>query len=76
MKTTIDLPDELASAAKQLAHEQHLSLRELVVSGLRSEIERRREVPAADFHFPTFAGHGLAVDLGPADVLERSYGLS
>lgn len=76
MKTTIELPDELASAAKQLAHDQHLSLRELVVSGLRSEIERRRELPTADFHFPTFAGQGLAVDLEPDEVLERSYGLT
>lgn len=76
MKTTIDLPDELASAAKRLAHDQHVSLRELVVAGLRSEVERRREAPAADFHFPSFAGHGLVADLDPTEVLERSYGLS
>lgn len=74
MRTTIDLPDELASAAKRLAHEQQLSLRELVVSGLRSEIERRRAVPIVQFHFPTLAGQGL--DLDPTEALERSYGLS
>ena len=42
MKTTIDLPDELAAEAKELARAEGTTLRELVVDGLRFEIERRR----------------------------------
>ncbi len=75
MKTTIDLPDALASDAKALAREQSLTLRDLVVAGLRSEVERRRTVTApVDFHFPTASGTGLAVDLAAEDVVHRSYG--
>lgn len=76
MKTTIELPDELASAAKRLAREQHVSLRELVVSGLRAEVGRRQETPVVDFYFPTFSGRGLAVDVEAVDVVARSYDLS
>lgn len=75
MKTTIDLPDALAREAKELAHRQGVSLRELVVEGLRSEITRRSIAPPVDFGFPTVGGRGLAVDLDPASVITASYGL-
>lgn len=75
MKTTIDLPDALAREAKELAHRQGVSLRELVVEGLRSEVARRSTVAEVDFVFPTVGGRGLAVDIHPGAVIAASYGL-
>lgn len=74
MKTTIELPDALAEEARQLARSSGTTLRELVVSGLRDELVRRREVPRADFCFPTVGGRGLAEDVAPDDAIVFSYG--
>ncbi len=76
MKTTVELPDALAEEAKRVAQEQGVSFRELMVSGLRAEIERRRDVATVDFVFPTVGGRGLAIDVNPDEVTHRSYGLS
>ncbi len=52
MRTTIDLPDELAEAAKRRAAEQGRTLASLLVEGLRAVLETRpdpqpsRELPA------------------------------
>lgn len=76
MKTTVEIPDALARDAKQLARKDGVTLRELVVAGLRTEVERRRsKAERPDFHFPTVAGQGLATGLDPTDVVGRSYGL-
>ncbi|HCX85634.1 MAG TPA: hypothetical protein DHV14_10975 [Micrococcales bacterium] len=76
MKTTIDIPDELARRARAVAHEHRTTLRELVISGVTAEIERRTAAPRIDFHFPTVAGNGLASDVDSSTVIVRSYGLS
>lgn len=75
MKTTIEVPDALAEAAKQLAHEQGTTLRDLVVTGLRREVGRRSTMPTVDFVFPSVDGEGLAVEWSPAQVIAASYGL-
>jgi len=41
MKTTVGIPDSLLSDAKRLAVEEGLTLRELVVEGLRLVLKRR-----------------------------------
>jgi hypothetical protein len=47
MKTTLDLPDELFVEAKKRAAEQRRPLRDLVASGLRTELRgSRRQKPA------------------------------
>ena len=76
MKTTIEIPDALADAARKTAREQRTTLRDLVVSGLRSELDRRESAPTADFHFPTYGGVGLALDVAAGDAIERSYGIT
>ncbi len=76
MKTTIDLPDSLAAEARAVAHAQRTTLREIMVTALRTEVDRRNAPPTVEFSFPTVGGQGLVVDLDPADVIERSYGLS
>ena len=45
MKTTIDLPDQLAQDAKAFAREHGLTLRELVERGLREQLRRSRVEP-------------------------------
>lgn len=67
---------EIAEEARDLARTQRSTLRDLVVTGLRHEVERRREVTVADFHFPTVAGEGLAIGLPPREAIERSYDLT
>lgn len=73
MKTTIELPDELAGEAKRVAHQGGTTLRELVVAGLRSEIARRSATVTVDFSFPTYAGQGLVEGLAATDAVARSY---
>jgi hypothetical protein len=75
MKTTIDLPDALAKEARDLAREQGVSLRELVVDGLRRELTRRTTTrpEEVEFHFPTFRGDGLQPGVEWADLVEMSY---
>lgn len=74
MKTTIDIPDALADQARRLVRAEGTTLRDLVVSGLRAEIERRSAGVRADFTFPTVSGNGLVVDLAAQDAIDRSYG--
>ena len=74
MKTTIEIPDALAHEAKALAHAQGTTLRELVVEGLRGELERRTSHQArVDFVFPTHGGDGLHPGVQWADLVELSY---
>lgn len=75
MKTTIEIPDALAQEARDLARAQRSTLRELVIAGLRHEVERRREDGIVDFHLPTATGEGLVMGLSPSDVIAHSYDL-
>lgn len=75
MKTTIEIPDALAAEARDLARAQRSTLRDFVVTGLRREVERRREVTVIDFHFPTAAGEGLVAGLPPGEAIAQSYDL-
>lgn len=76
MKTTIELPDALAREAKALARADGVTLRELVVEGLRREVEDRSSRPRrADFCFPTATGSGLRPGIDPSQVIEVSYEL-
>lgn len=75
MKTTIELPDELAREARELALEQRTTLKDLVVEGLRSEVERRREsIEHVDFVFPTYGGGWLRDDLTLSEAIIEAYG--
>lgn len=75
MKTTIDLPDDLAAEAKAAAAERRTTLREMMITALRTELDRRESLGSVDFHFPTVTGSGLAVEFDPAQAITRSYGL-
>ena len=77
MKTTIDLPDALAAEARALAGAQGATLRDLVVAGLRAEVERRREPgPRVDFVFPTVGGRGLQPGVDASRLTDLAYDLT
>lgn len=76
MKTTIDLPDGLFRRVKDLAQSEGVSMRELMIDGLMSEVERRStSQPRPDFVFRTFGGSGLSPDVDPATLTELAYDL-
>ena len=71
MKTTLEIPDDLFIAAKKRAADQRRSLRDLVTSGLRAELRRRRRAPApARIRWVTVAGELPAgIDLSDRDAM-------
>ncbi|MEP6814244.1 MAG: hypothetical protein ABI873_01695 [Marmoricola sp.] len=76
MKTTIELPDALASRAKKIAREHHLTLRELVTDGLRAELDRFENPPhRAEFRFHSRGGEGLRPGVTPDSLTTRGYDL-
>ena len=76
MKTTIDLPDALAAEARDVARTQGTTLRELVVAGLRIEVERRHAAkPRVDFSFVTVPGRGLKPGVDARQLTELAYDL-
>ena len=73
MKTTIEIPDDLAAEAKRVAREGGSTMRDLVLAGLRSELERRSARVHIDFTYPTQTGRGLVAGLSPSEAISRSY---
>ena len=74
MKTTIELPDDLVRQVRDVARESGVTMRELVVEGLRSELARRATPPPkVDFVFTAVEGHGLAHDVTAGDAIAASY---
>ncbi|WP_372735935.1 hypothetical protein [Nocardioides sp.] len=76
MKTTIDLPDPLVAQVKELARTQGTTMRELMVDGLRREVERRTQPRAKpDFVFTTVDGDGLNPEVDPSALTRLAYDL-
>lgn len=75
MKTTIELPDALAQQAKSYAAEHATTLRDLVVEGLRAELDRRQTRSRPDFVFPTVGGRGLRVEVDAGALTDYAYDL-
>lgn len=59
IKTTIEIADALLKDAKRLATREGVTLRTLVESGLRNEIERRKRPAAFRLRRSSFKGKGL-----------------
>jgi hypothetical protein len=68
MKTTLELPDELFVAAKKRAAEERRSLRDLVTTGLRQQLQKpaRRRRSAHAITWVTVKG-GLPEHVDVAD---------
>jgi hypothetical protein len=76
MKTTIEIADALLRDAKRVATREGVTLRTLVESGLRNEIERRRRPAAFRLRRASFKGKGLhagARGLGWDELRELAY---
>lgn len=75
MKTTMDLPDELMREVKARAAADGVPMRDLMIEGLRHELERREERPQVDFAFPVHeGGGGLQSGVTLENMIELSYG--
>jgi hypothetical protein len=76
VKTTIDLPDDLAHEAKRIAAQSGTTLRSLVEAGLRAELERRAQPatwsPRSDLGFGSGGLTAAARAMTWADIREDS----
>ncbi len=59
MKTTIHIPDSLFKEARQVAQEEHTSMKALIEMGLRKVISERKQRENFKLRRSTFKGHGL-----------------
>lgn len=76
MKTTLEIADGLLREAKAVAHEQKITLRELVEDGLRLKLEQQKR-PRPKFRLKdgSYRGRtGMKKDLTWRQVLALSYG--
>lgn len=76
MKTTVDLPDELFRQVRLYSRQSGVTMRELVIEGLRTELTRRQSTrPRAEFAFAAADGQGLRAGLEPGEAIAVSYGM-
>lgn len=59
MKTTIHIPDSLFKEARQVAQEEHTTMKALIEMGLRKVISERKQRENFKLRRATFRGHGL-----------------
>ena len=71
MRTTVDLPDDLLSEAKERAVREGRSLSDVVGDAVRSSFARTATAERGPVELPTFAGDGLqpGVDLDDSAAL-------
>ena len=78
MRTTVDLPDDLLSAAKERAAREGRSLSDVVGDAIRNSFARTAEAVGGQVELPTFGGSGMqpGVDLDHSaallDLMERN----
>jgi len=63
MKTTIEIADALLAEAKQVAVDEHTTIRALVEEGLRRVLDERRERKPFQLRDGSVAGRGLRREL-------------
>jgi hypothetical protein len=79
MKTTIELPDELARQARRIAQREGTT-RALVEEGLQRSLQARREGARRSLDFPIYGGSGLTDEFAGAswtrirDEIDRERG--
>lgn len=66
MKTTIEISDNLLIQAKQLAHEQKVTLRSIVEEGLTKTLQERAQLRDQPIQPVVFEGNGLKTDFKDA----------
>lgn len=76
MKTTIELPDSLLTAAKTAAAKDHTTLRALIEQGLRIVLARRKSKTRFLIRDGSVDGDGLQPDIQEGDwgcIRDRIY---
>jgi hypothetical protein len=77
MRTSVDIPDLLLRRAKRLARERGITLRQLLVDGLTTALEREEPAPKHRMKDRSYGEGGLASGLSWSDterIDELSYG--
>ena len=77
VKTTIDLPDDLAKRAKAYAARRHTTLRAVIEQGIRQVLRRDRPVSKFQLRDASVGGNGLRDEYRDADwakIREAAYG--
>lgn len=77
MKTTVEISDALAEAAKQVAAEERTTLRALIEAGLRKVLEERQQSRTFRLRTASFGGSGLQPEFREVNwerVREAAYG--
>jgi hypothetical protein len=67
MRTSVDIPDALLRRAKKLAQERGVSLRQLLLEGLRSVVERDGKTSTHRMRDCSFGTGGLVEGLAWSD---------
>ena len=67
MRTSIDVPDALLAKAKAVARQRGGTLRELVIEGLRSVLEKQAKSPRFRLRDAAYGKGGLAEGLNETD---------
>jgi len=76
MKTTIEISDNLLTRAKQLAHEEKVTLRSIVEEGLAKTLQERSQRPTKPIQPVVFGGNGLKAEFKDASwqaIREAAY---
>ena len=76
MKTTIDLPDDLARQAKDYAARKHTTLRAVIEQGIRQVLRSDRSVSKFKLRDASIQGNGLREEYLDADwakIREAAY---
>ena len=77
MKTTVEISDALAEAAKKMAVKEKTTLRALIEAGLQKVLEERKQGRAFQLREASFGGQGLQAEFRGADwerLREAAYG--
>ena len=80
IKTTVDISDDLFKRAKQMAHSENCTLRELIEEGLEDVLGRGSRKPVGAVKLPVSGGDGLTAEFAGAgwekfrDEIYRSNG--
>ena len=62
MKTTVHIPDSLLEEARNIANQEHTTIKALIEEGLRRTIDERKKKRVFRLRKATFKGNGLQPD--------------
>jgi hypothetical protein len=76
MKTTVQIPDQLFEELRVLAHQEQISMKDLIQEGLRKVIAERKQPRPFRLRKATFKGNGLQPSVRGMswdEIREKSY---